>query len=973
VTETIIILAGTSLCGAGYHFLRLWNQRKRLLERQVAAANGHGSAALQQHLDDLTQSVILRALDIDTTTPYRIPPPFEDDGMKWPPRFFMACPMPGRDTVARILQGDEEDWEFLNPDAFRWVISNDATGGTRPNGRAAIQVVLGAVDKELREAFRSILERRRELARDMTAPIRVIEGVGTFGGFASGSHDVIRGKVMDIATEFGLRVDFIPILVVPGTLPTKDPANTDSVTHAVLKEQAAEGTGHAWRLEKRNHSEIPQLVRDGFRPALFVSDTNSAPTTPVSLSAENLYGLVGELISALVFTPVGGTLAAIQGDFEAAASATNTLGEHGHGRAIGMSAIVLNTEKLFVYSAARLTLRFLTGTLQQADEEQVRQAVEGFLRAHDVVEGAGRQLLAARLLQRRDVQHLVTIERLRQLFLDQTTALQGEDLLNGAAQRLREAVRQAGDLTAALAARRPDVGQWVLADLDAKLNVIVSDPDQGIEVACQFAETAGAIADNMIAAAGADTTVLNNQVAGLRRSVQHIETVYRPAVAAKSWLHRWAKRRQIAANALLYRDSLLRLREAEMRLEAHLAAVECLQEMSKQLQIRLAQLHQVRDVVAAKRDKTEQLLQKLENFKSSFDCPSGLDLTGTREDLEGFHRRYLPEEDEQQAARDIFLRLRNVEGQRPLEVLGDLASLATVLGSAAETSLRAKVESLHVADEVLRRYQGDPQSLDRAVQQRDTEAFPYLPLKDGVRPRQQVRWVFGDASRLGWLLPVLSRVADPNPTPYTLIDTGDPTCIRLVQVSAVFSLSDWKYCDRARNTYFNTGRINPFERHHVYPGQRFWPELGQRLTEADVRVLVFKAWLLDRLKWDAQRGWYLLPADQSEGSLPLGKQLETLFGPHGYGRGVDICSHFDCLFLKFGPPPIQQRVDLLASILQGKANAENELEEQLARVIDAATLDRIEEQLEWWRRNTVPAAMEWGRKTHPRALAALTK
>ena len=207
--------------------------------------------------------------------------------------------------------------------------------------------------------------------------------------------------------------------------------------------------------------------------------------------------------------------------------------------------------------------------------------------------------------------------------------------------------------------------------------------------------------------------------------------------------------------------------------------------------------------------------------------------------------------------------------------------------------------------------------------------------------------------------PLLQKFATTRDTEYIPVETGDPDRLSFVQFRAAFPLTDWRLMPVVRADYLLAYRENPFEKHHVYPGDRFLPDPGIRLSAEDRAVMSVRAAVLGRLRWEDDRGEFMLAsADSAELPVPLGARIEVFEGQMGYRLAVDLSSHFTCHYMEFGPEMIRGN---LAALRSGDAGCA-----PLTRKLRAGDLARacrrLDEELDWWARNSVPASMEWARR-----------
>jgi hypothetical protein len=356
--------------------------------------------------------------------------------------------------------------------------------------------------------------------------------------------------------------------------------------------------------------------------------------------------------------------------------------------------------------------------------------------------------------------------------------------------------------------------------------------------------------------------------------------------------------------------------------------------------------------------RTERELERVVNHSSDLEVPVGLALLAKPEEFEDLRQRILPEGAEPEAIRGLYHRLQ--QALDPLAVLTDSARLRDELETAAEANLRSKVESLHVTTELLRRSRDDRDTLGRILRERDLESTERLVLKDSSEVENGlvlVRFLGMDAGREDMILPVLNEFAQQRQHAYTHVNTGDPERIVFLQIRAVFPLSDWAGCAGAQQDYHNQRKIHRMERHHEFAGDRYLPELGRRRTREDAQLVAVHAFVLDRLNWDAGN-WRLAPAEPGLNPRRLGSALELLLGPEGYAVAVDVISDFKCFYCEHGPNVIRDRLQRL----EGSGPNTTETEREMAPLYTQEIRRRFEEELAWWEANTVPSAMEWGRK-----------
>jgi hypothetical protein len=401
-----------------------------------------------------------------------------------------------------------------------------------------------------------------------------------------------------------------------------------------------------------------------------------------------------------------------------------------------------------------------------------------------------------------------------------------------------------------------------------------------------------------------------------------------------------------------------------MHRAAHLHAIGVLRGVLVALREHLAELQAAVDIIAAERDTAQGELQRIVAHRPDYRCPVGLPLIASAEDLEAFYVRLLPAGGEEQVLADVHARLLELaEGTR----VTDRGRFHEQIVSAVEATFGDRVRQLHVVDELRRRFP-DPEQLGAVLQERVRESHEWIQLKDNSDRENGVfviRLLGIDRKHAGDLPELLGRYDYQRGTGFQVVDIDDRDRIVFVQFRAVFPYSDWAHSAHADEAYERLSEHLPFEKFHVVPGERSLPLAGELLTDEAVRVLACKAWMLGRLRYDERDStWFLLSSDETP--LALGDTFDVLLGSEGYRRAVDIASHYACAYLARGPEWIIERLGHLRAVRTGKRSGATVAEHHVAVLVaDDEVCDLVLRELDWWRKNSVPAAMQWGASRFP--------
>lgn len=956
--NTVIFSTGTAQKGNLLTIHRLVSGRIKRLKRRLKRSPEERKAALQSEIQRLQDDLILVAADLDGIEGLDIPEPLDTDSGTLPVTAQLAVVKPGPDTIEKIKHGLLAGHESVNPEAYKLMETDrNGTGGTRPNGRLTIEASRARVKEVVAAAFDKIAQRRREAAPGEHDTILVFLLYTSFGGFASGAHAVVEEIWEGEASARQFPVQIVPVLLLPHGFAPDDAANTNGVTYGVLKELSANSTKRRNRREFKKGQNRKVIVPQTYRQTLVLSDTNMAGGRPRTLPRRNFNGMVAQLVLDLATTSLGERFVAKLTDFNAGGEKLNPYGETRHGVTLGVSAIVLDRERLFLYMAAELRRLFAEQAVQVADEPEVMRDARGCLESQHVVQGDGRDDLSTHLVQMRLANDLVSPERTAALFRVNSENLAGLELFRHAAEAMEAAIQQNGDLAGALAARSRSVIESMLAMVDSANRDMAGDPQRGLGLAWQRTDLLAAIVANMVNLCGADTATLQEQVNAAHERVQHYQTAYMPELERKGFFYRFLYRGRIAGEAQSYSTSLLVHHQAQCRLTAHLAAVETLSALHQPLKDRADRLQSCIKTVNDEKALATTERTGIANHSADMMCPLGLPLLSKPEQFEDLNERLLPETEQAAALAAVYARLR--ESEDLLATLSDPAQLRAALDEASEDMLRGRVELLHVVDELRRRYD-TVESLGPVLRERDFEATERLMLNDSVDSEQQpvlVRLLAMDAVSAGDLLTRLNEFSQARGHQYTLVNTGDRDRIVLMQIRAGFALSDWVRTTEVYHDYSQAAKEARIERHHTTAGVRALPEIGRLRTAEDNRVIVVRAWLLGRLYRNGAGEWLLRPVDPAFGAEHLGTKMELLTRPDGFAIAVDLASHFECEYFASGPAAFEQK---LARLKNPPTDA-TEDETEIAKLFDSDVEERFRSEMAWWSDNTVPGAMDWYR------------
>lgn len=960
---TIVIGIGTTGCSVALATHRNAVVYRRAAVRRLAAAGGQQRDSLQAQIQKIDQEVRCHGFDIDGTTAYRLPPmPGEDRG--WPPGAFTLVKLPDQATLERIRLGEDHVVDFVNPAALRGVDDPNASGGTRPNGNLAWQANSDRIRAELRRDLHFLLAKRQVRANPRAEAIRVFVTLGLFGGFGTGAWPALRSALFGLGEEFGVRLDITPVFVVPGVHPSKDPVNSHGAAYGVLKETVAEASDYRWVRDSSRGLDCTANERVRFRAPLLIGDTNNAPNCTKLLSVENLIALASEILSVMIFTPLGDVLEAQFGDFSKAGARLTHAGETCQGRTVGMSTIELNRERQFRYSSALAKLALLDRAACEGQEVAVRQETLAFLDGINLGYAPLLQGAAGELLRRVAAARL-SPDRFRSLFRSACDRLPAREVLRSGRNRCDLARAQAGDFEAGIEQQARLFAEESAARLRTHLGRMLCDPKRGPGYAMHWVRVCGGCVDGIAALYREECLTLQEKHREASTRSEAIEEEFLQDARSASTLWEIWNGARIELAARSYRRELERAIVAEMERQACSAAGNALDAIRESLQQLWGGLQGAQAAVAAARESVLALKAAAAAESSDFSNPNGLALLRTEEDLLDLDRRTFTLEDSEAITSELFSALG--AAPEPMAVWSEAPAILRILDEGAMRSLLArKIDGLHVWNEVKHRFDDAPAVIGSVLRERDLESYELLPLNPSTRAIV-VRMAGVDAQCSEALKPLLLKSVTTRDTDYIPVETGDPDRLIFLQFRAGFPLTDWRLMPAVRADYLLAYRENPFEKHHVYPSDRFLPDPGTRLSAEDRMVIAVRAAILGRLRWEDDRGeWMLESADKSELPIPLGGRMEIIESQIGYRLAVDLSSHFACHYMEHGPEVIRRK---LAALRAGES-AYGELSRTIRAAELARACRRLDSELDWWARNSAPASMEWARRQRRQPLAS---
>jgi hypothetical protein len=968
MSYTILIAIGTTPCAIGIEFLKL-QQAERL---SVQLSTDH--SAIERHQSHERTQVIL--IDVDATQVYPNHASLHPLSLEWQTENFLHCQTPGADLIQGIKSGRYRGrFENFNSQAIQALeASAHAAGGTPPNGYIAFEINRNAIERKIRNCFKTTLLQRPTISSSKEERVRVMIVASVLGGFASGSLESLKELIGTIAQDTQVNVQVACTLMIPGGANTgKDRTNSLAITAATLKKLMAISTGLYSHRQRQPGYEHLQSVLTRHVPTFVVSDVNHAEV-PQGLAIADQIGMIAHWLRAVLTTPLGARRDSQAADFVVKARELTATGEPKTGLSFGFSMIVLGRDRLQQYAVPKLMQASLGHLLTPISSELVYQQAQDFIYRQRLLSGAGELQLLNRLLDEPiESGNPVTTERLFALFDAYAQQLHGMDVLfHGKTQiwiAVEQAVQPDGEFDAVLKERQ----QQICADFNTELSRSLVEflKTNGIAASRQFLTQLRETLETTITETARELRQFELELAQHQEVINQYQTEVIPYLQKlqqqqRSWLdstfngkkHRAKVAAEIRNHGQQYLTCLRQFLQVWMQNRAEIVALETVERLLIPVQRLLEQIHHIEVSAISLQRQCQQEMQTVADYEPRFECPNGLYLIRTPKDLQDYYHKLLPDENEESAIAEITRNLLQLP-----EVLTQLMQFELIqdqLMNLVKEFLHPQLIRLHVVTELRDRF-SDDRALGSVLRQRDRESYEFIQFQDSCDTEHGtslLRFLGIDQSQARNLPELLRQYGYQRGTEYEVVNTGDSERILFLQERAVFPLTAWAHYPLALDAYRLVSQQTPFEKLHARVGDRYLITPGRYLDVTEAGAVVMRAWLLDRIHYNPQTASYQL---ESPGNLPLSltRVVPVLCSSAGYRYSVEIISQFSNLLLKQGSASLFERLNHLMAMRDGQRSINEEVEKRVVQFLDDEVYTLLREQLEWWYQNSVPESMEW--------------
>lgn len=327
----------------------------------------------------------------------------------------------------------------------------------------------------------------------------------------------------------------------------------------------------------------------------------------------------------------------------------------------------------------------------------------------------------------------------------------------------------------------------------------------------------------------------------------------------------------------------------------------------------------------------------------------------------------------EQAETELVNQSLNLLHQRLGSFLGlhDNPETLNVLHEIAAEKFTTQMNSMNVADELLRLKPIGSDTLRSYLLEREREALPMLRLKDNDRhdnPQHYVRLIGiagGDAHPL--VKELNTHSLELRDKPYLGVDTGDPDSLVLMTIRNSIPVSYIENFSNYEAAYKETARDLKEEKYHRAIWRRFMPLPGEDVDEAKTKRYLTMAVVAERLDIQVRgsvRNVLLKeydpynPRNPQPKTVTLGSSLEEIRAilQNRFDLRVEIWSLFWPVgFQQNGPHHVEAELLKFDQIVGSPPS--NDLPSLLGSMVDHETIQQLLKDLDWVKDQVTPAAM----------------
>ena len=901
----------------------------------------------------------------------------------WGANAFVHTPPPTDDLVRSIQRGERHGYPLVPPAIFDAVNGDGVgVGGLVPLGNLAGVLHESNVRGAVRRAINRITAHSSETNDENDAPLMVFEISGCLGGTwgeLEPVHDVIVSEAQRMAT----RVAFQRTVLFPGQHPTKDMDGSMCNAASWLQEFAARASARYLFLLRSNNGHPPKIDEAQASPTWIVSDMNAAGGKSSTLATTSaLFTIVGWWHALWLATPLGPRLEQALVDFRDDALDVDARGERRFGRSFGMSFITIDHDRIAGFASNRLVRASLEALLAPIEPQQVEGDARRFNRANRLHEGAGLTDISTAIRTNNAAGRPVVdhVSRFRYLLDENIAGLDGICLLRDAPGIIDTTVAQTSDAANHFRAAREAKVTHVERAIDERIQRSLWETNLGASYVQAWLGEQKRFFEQMVDLAADDKLQRAKHIEQLQNSSRRIEEDAIPQFLGMGALRRWFNHGQIQILADRYARDRRALEIARKEDQARAEAIAALQAIAEIFEVRHAAVTELVEELARTADAAAAEAERIRQWDGTLHNPIGFEL---HDDLEGCYLRVLDRPgDEESANQDVERRavlnlLVELRQECNLMALApESGKIARVFDTIARRRVRPRVAALHVQDELFERHAPGSDRLQSFLRERDREAHERVTFNGTTEhdnPVHVLRFLLADPRRGPEIVSALNdaactRAQAQGNVDYELIPTPDAERITLVQVRVSFPTSQVGLYPACAAAYDNMAQTRKFERSHTELVGRFLPRPNQPATPLDAQVALVKGYALSAGPLPDRPAPLELVSTSDAIILHRWKGENEVVGTdignehhiaRRYDVRVEMATRFFATWQLQGPDPLRQRAVAVRSHLSGSTPTRDPLAEGLAPLVSQEAVNAVLAELDWYGRNTDPAACLW--------------
>ena len=915
----------------------------------------------------------MQAFDTDDTLVFTsLPQPTDPEleGKEFATGTFQLLQPIGPNTIAAIKEGKypgRAGFGSLN----QLGIGSEGSKGVGQStlcGVGAIKFNEDLITARIEEMLKKFIEKRHLDAHSEGRQITLFLLHSFYGGTSGGGREPFNLILYECLKRLGITAIVFQLIIVPDTAATKDWLQTASICFSGVAEISAEVTGRLYTIQRLTSDIEPRIYSVPHVRTILIANNNDALHKPLATDRIRQTSLIANFTHFFSTSDVGSQLIKELIDFDDDSLKPTKSGELRWVKALGLSFIVLNRQKLIRHHVAKVEELACSQLLQEKSVESINNLAETFFHQQHLLEGEGFNQFSDTLLHlpyangtHRSVN---LIDRSRQLVIQNLNGQVGMEAINAARAAINNSAEILEAFTNHIEENTKIRSNDITEAFDTHCRNIIRNNEFGYRTALDFGDKVSLMMLQVKTATSNEITDLDHELEQKKNAVNKFQNELVPEVENKGFIWKWLNQdqlRHLASNGCLAIASQSAL---ELRLAAKQKVLELCDAVGKYVAKRTAELTELVSIVETFCSASKKIQEYEENHDDVDVCPNGHSLV-SRDNINDYYERAIKSTSNKEfieAEKQLVLQSLQVFQQKISDpfILKENPSSLDILTEVAFERLSQFINSINVVDELLMQRPIGTEMLRSYLLERGREHDPALRLKDNDvhdNPQHVINIIALKGGAANPLVAELNTYGIQK-HPYTAIDTQDPDSIVLISLRSTFPVSDIVAFENWKKAYFETAQGLKEEQFHRAMWRRFIPLPGAKITVEDARRYIAMAFVIDRLIHQVRGSTNLLQYAEFDPSRPeviencrlitLGGTIEEIknYFQTQYPLLVEFFSlYYEISFQLKGPQWLEQKLLDLDSRIG--STDRTSLVDFVASFIDHDTIKELVKRLDW--------------------------